>query len=58
MLEAMLGRSCGRDSSLPPFGVRIAPAMLQRHLDGLRSDLNRFIDQNPEVLTRLSAPAA
>lgn len=58
MLEAMLGRSCGRDSNLPPFGVRITAVTLQRHLYALRSDMNRFVDENPGVLGRLSAPGS
>ena len=58
MLRAMLGRSCGKDSNLPLFGVRINAVTLQHHLDGLRSDMNRFVDENPGVLRRLSAPGS
>lgn len=56
MLAAMLARPCGLHGDLPHFGVRITPATLQPHLDGLRSDMNRFIEQNPGVLKRLSTP--
>ena len=55
MLEAMLGRSCGKGSNLPPFGARISAVTLQRHLDALRSGMNRFVEENPGVLRRLSA---
>jgi hypothetical protein len=55
MLAAMLGRSCGEDSNLPLFGAMITEVTLQRHLDALRSDMNRFVDENPGVIGRLSA---
>ena len=58
MLEAMLDRSCGRRSNFPQFGVRITSVTLQRHLDALRSDMNRFVNENPGVLRRLSAPGS
>lgn len=56
MLAAMLGRPCALGTASPHFGARISPAKLQSHLDGLRSDMNRFIEQNHGVLNRLSAP--
>lgn len=55
MLAAMLGQSCSKASSLPRFGVRVTPATLQAHLGELRSDMRRFVDQNPQMLRRLSA---
>jgi hypothetical protein len=57
MLATMLGRGCGLDINRTPlFGARITPATLQSHLGSLRSDMKQFIDQNPDVLRRLSAP--
>lgn len=54
MLATMLGRSCGTVSSLPGFGIGLTQTTLHGHLDELRSDLNRFVDQHPQVLRRLS----
>lgn len=57
MLATMLGRGCELDTNRAPrFGARITPATLESHLDSLRSDMKQFIDQNPQMLRRLSAP--
>jgi hypothetical protein len=58
MLAAMLGRACGMTPGPPQYGVRITQEILPSHLDGLRSDLNQFIDENPQVLKRISIPDA
>jgi hypothetical protein len=55
MLAAMLDQTCGKASSPPRFGVRITQETLPAHLDKLRSDMRRFVDQNPRVLSRLAA---
>lgn len=52
MLASMFGRPCGPGG----FGSRITEASLQGHLDRLRADMRRFIDENPEVVARLRGP--
>lgn len=53
MLASMLDRQCGKSPMQSKFGVQITQATLQHHLDGLRSDMLRFIDGNPKVVERL-----
>lgn len=55
MLASMLDRTCGKTVESAQFGARINQAKLHHHLDGLRSDMHRFIDRNPQVLSRLAA---
>lgn len=56
MLAAMLGRACGTTNNQPQFGVRITQETLQSHLDELSSHMDRFIDENPQVLKRIAMP--
>ncbi len=53
MLAAMLDRPCGINPTPGQFGVEITEASLQPHLDKLRSDVNRYIQENPDVVKRL-----
>lgn len=55
MVASMLGRPCGIGAKPPQFGVRINQKNLQRHLDELRSDMHRFIQENPKMVKRLAA---
>jgi hypothetical protein len=57
MLSSMLNRRCGDSAMSGKFGVKIHESSLQHHLDGLKSELDRFIDKNPQVLKRLSGEA-
>lgn len=54
MLASMLNRKCGDNRMPSKFGVEITESTLQPHLDGIRSDMLRFIDENPQVVKRLS----
>jgi hypothetical protein len=53
MLASMLARPCSAPSSR--FGVRVTQASLAPHLDKLRTDLSRFIQQHPDRVYRLAA---
>src|SRR5512139_1430773 len=53
MLAAMLDQPCGIASPSGQFGVKITEASLQSHLDRLRSDMHRFMDENPQVVRRM-----
>jgi hypothetical protein len=54
MLASMLNRQCGSSPMPSKFGVKITQSSLQHHLDGLRSEMGQFIDENPQVVKRLS----
>jgi hypothetical protein len=56
MLANMLARPCVADLH-PPFGVRVTPTSLESHLNRLRSDLHRFIQEHPNTVYRLGARA-
>ncbi len=53
MLAAMLDRQCGKSRESGGFGVKLDPASMPHHLDQLRTKLNRFILENPQVVKRL-----
>jgi hypothetical protein len=53
MLASMLDRSCGESRVPEKLGVELTETALQLHLDGLRSDMHRFIAENPHVVKRL-----
>ncbi len=55
MLSSMLNRRCGDSATSGKFGVKIHASSLQRHQDRLKSELHRFIDDNPQVLKRLGS---
>lgn len=54
MLGAMLARQCGASLAPEKFGFEITEITLQSHLDHLRSELHRFIRENPQVIERLA----
>ena len=54
MLSSMLNQQCGSSDTPRKFGVKIAESSLQHHLDGLRSELDGFLDENPQVISRLN----
>ena len=58
MLASMLNRQCGSRPISSKFGVKISESSVQHHLIGLRSEMDRFIDENPQVLKRLSGEGA
>lgn len=53
MLASMLARPCSAPSS--GFGERVTQASLAPHLDKLKTDLSRFIQQHPDRIYRLAA---
>lgn len=53
MLAAMLSRPCGASTAPGQFGVEITEASVQPHLEQLRSDMHRFMDENLGVVRRL-----
>jgi hypothetical protein len=54
MLASMLERQCGESRIPRKYGAKITETSLQPHLNKLRSDMLRFIDENPQVVKRLS----
>jgi hypothetical protein len=54
MLSSMLNRQCGNSPMSCKFGAKITESSLQHNLDGLRTEMDRFIDENPQVVKRLS----
>jgi hypothetical protein len=57
MLAAMLDRQCGKSRESGGFGVKLDPASMPHHLDQLKTKLNRFILENPQVVKRLGRGA-
>jgi hypothetical protein len=55
MLASMLDRQCGGNHTPRKFGAKITRTSLQSHLDKLRADMLRFIDENPQVDNRLGS---
>ncbi len=54
MLASMLGRQCGKGATPSGYGVKISASNVQNHLDKMRYEMHRFIDENPRVVKRLS----
>jgi hypothetical protein len=54
MLASMLERQCWESRIPRKYGAKITETSLQPHLNKLRSDMLRFIDENPQVVKRLS----
>lgn len=57
MLAAMLDRQCGKNHETGGFGVKVDPPSLPHHLDQLKSEMHRFILENPQVIERLGSGA-
>jgi hypothetical protein len=53
MLASMLNRDCNAAQSNFRLGSKITIPILQAHLNSLASDLQRFIDENPQVVNRI-----
>jgi hypothetical protein len=53
MIASMLDRQCGEGGESGKFGVRITETSLQPHLAGLRLEMHRFVEANPDVVKRL-----
>lgn len=53
MLAAMLDRQCGKSRETGGGGVKVDSPSLPRHLDQLKSEMHRFILENPQVIERL-----